>query len=96
MLTGLYSFTQEIFIEGNPEPGLVLDIGNIRMDKQIDQLPWSFYASGGSYFRIRKESFRFVVGRKQVTFKGKSSLGWNSTQEGSRILPLNCGGKHTV
>lgn len=52
-----------------------------QINRQIDLLSWSFYARGGSYFRIRKECFRQVIREKPVTFKVKQSLNWNSIQE---------------
>lgn len=54
---------------------LVLGIQQ-KINRQIDQLSWSFYASGGNYFRIRKRMLQVYDTKNEtkqknnhVTFK---------------------------
>lgn len=54
---------------------LFLVLGIQQINRQIDQLSWSFYASGGSYFRIKKGMLQVYDTKNktkqnnQVTFK---------------------------
>lgn len=72
--TGWYLSGKQVLMPSLSQ-ALFLVLGIQQINRQIDQLSWSFYASGGSYFRIKKGMLQVYDTKNktkqnnQVTFK---------------------------